>query len=91
MSLKKFVILTESQGVSSESTILLNTNHIISIKPIRMTVSDQRIVEGYWIRMTNSKKYRATQVPMIIRDLLDTEILPKQFSDFDLSEDYVIQ
>ena len=72
MSLKLFKILTETdQQIDFDVTpILININHIISIKPINMMVNES-LINGYWIRTSNGKKYRATDIPEALSTLLD--------------------
>lgn len=53
--------------------VLLNIDHIISIKPINI-VLEERIVRGYWIRLTNGKKYRTIDLPLALNDLLSNEL-----------------
>lgn len=45
-----------------EIEVLFNLDHIISIKPIRISRSD-KLLNGFWIRTTNGKKYRASKIP----------------------------
>ena len=47
---------------AEEIEVLFNLNHIISIKPIRISRSD-KLLNGFWIRTTNGKKYRASKIP----------------------------
>src|SRR5680860_422817 len=65
MKFKKFNILT-SKNVSGteveEVEVLFNLDHIISIKPIRISRPD-KLLNGFWIRTTNGKKYRASRIP----------------------------
>lgn len=65
MKFKKFKILDMKAGNTSdmrEVEILFNLDHIISIKPIRIARPD-KLLNGFWIRTTNGKKYRATEIP----------------------------
>lgn len=60
---KKFNILdTKTVGQESEIEVLFNLDHIISIKPIRISRPD-KLLNGFWIRTTNGKKYRASKIP----------------------------
>ena len=70
-NLKLFHILTNSdQQLEIELTpMLINLEHVITIKPINIVMQND-LVEGYWIRMSNGKKYRATNAPEEIKDLL---------------------
>lgn len=64
MKFRKFKILdTKASGQeTSEIEVLFNLDHIISIKPIRISRPD-KLLNGFWIRTTNGKKYRASQIP----------------------------
>lgn len=77
MAFKKFKILSskEDQGpmATTEEEILFNLEHIISIKPIKISRPDH-LIEGYWIRTTNGKKYRATVIPSELEHMLDAPI-----------------
>lgn len=75
MALQKFKIVSPKDGQSVDNvfeSLLINTDHIISLKPIRMVV-EEKLVMGYWIRTTNGKKYRAVEVPDQIKTLLEDE------------------
>ena len=50
--------------------ILLNSSHIASIKPINILFKGN-IILGYWIRMNNGKKYKATRIPLELLKQLD--------------------
>jgi len=65
MKFRKFKILDmKSNGATGmqEVDILFNLDHIISIKPIRISSPD-KLLNGFWLRTTNGKKYRATEIP----------------------------
>jgi len=65
----KFRILNtkdEHRLDTREETLLINYDHIISIKPIRI-VSQDEIIDGYWIRTSNGKKYRAVEIPQDLK------------------------
>ena len=69
MALERFKIVSPKDGQSVDNvfeTILINLDHIVSLKPIRMVVSE-KLVMGYWIRTTNGKKYRAVEIPESLR------------------------
>ncbi len=75
MSLERFKIVSPKDGQSVDNvfeTILINLDHIVSLKPIRMVVSE-KLVMGYWIRTTNGKKYRAVEVPENIKTKISIE------------------
>lgn len=65
MALERFKIVSPKDGQSVDNvfeTLLINTDHIVSLKPIRMVV-EEKLVQGFWIRTTNGKKYRAVEIP----------------------------
>jgi hypothetical protein len=65
MKFRKFSILdmkTTSSSSAEEVEVLFNLDHIISIKPIRISRPD-KLLNGFWIRTTNGKKYRASKIP----------------------------
>ena len=65
MKFRKFKILDMRGSGSSETEeveVLFNLDHIISIKPIRISRPD-KLLNGFWIRTTNGKKYRASKIP----------------------------
>jgi hypothetical protein len=89
--LLKFIIensVGANEVSDKEIPILLNEDHIVSIKPIKMRTDDS-ILEGYWIRLTNGKKYKAIQVPAEIKKSLESIVMPKQLASFDLLDDIV--
>jgi hypothetical protein len=73
MNIKKFRIVSPRDVQSTDNvyeTLLLNLDHIISLKPIRIVIED-KVVEGYWIRTTNGKKYRAINIPKELQTILN--------------------
>ncbi len=76
MKFYKFTVLKNRKNEESETgegpeeTLLLNSQHIVSIKPIRMILKDA-MYQGYWLRTTNGKKYRAVEIPMELKALLE--------------------
>lgn len=69
MALERFSIVSPKDGQSVDNifeTILINLDHIISLKPIKMVVCE-KLVMGYWIRTSNGKKYRAVEIPNSLR------------------------
>jgi hypothetical protein len=65
MKFRKFSILdmkTTGSSSAEEVEVLFNLDHIISIKPIRISRPD-KLLNGFWIRTTNGKKYRASKIP----------------------------
>lgn len=72
MALERFKIVSPKDGQSVDNifeTLLINTDHIVSLKPIRMVV-DEKLVLGFWIRTTNGKKYRAVEIPAALLSTL---------------------
>ena len=66
MEFLKFTILNEKADQQigiDEQVILINKNHIVSIKPINILVAEGEVIKGYWIRNSNGKKYKATKIP----------------------------
>ena len=77
MALERFKIVSPKDGQSVDNiyeTILINLDHIVSLKPIRMVV-EEKLVRGYWIRVTNGKKYRAVEIPSHLEDIIDQDEL----------------
>ena len=76
MELQRFTIITrnESQQSEEKTSILINMDQLVSIKPIKVTTDDRDVIDGYWIRLTNGKKYRAIQVPKFILDKFEQEL-----------------
>lgn len=76
MSLLKFTILNQNEGHQKDEpvNILINIDHIVSLKPIRMATEDRQVIQGYWIRLSNGKKYRALQVPVEMQSKLEEEL-----------------
>jgi hypothetical protein len=76
MNLKKFVIITRNESIQADekTSILFNLEHIVSVKPIKVTTQTREVIDGYWIRLSNGKKYRAIQVPKVILDCLDESV-----------------
>lgn len=65
MKFQKFSILSGKSSNTNdleEVEVLLNLDHIISIKPIRISRTD-KLINGFWIRTSNGKKYRASRIP----------------------------
>ena len=64
MKFKKFSIFNnKSTSMETEEVeMLFNLDHIISLKPIRISRED-KLLNGFWIRTTNGKKYRASKIP----------------------------
>ena len=76
MKFGKFSILdikASGSRATEEVEVLFNIDHIISIKPIRISRPD-KLLNGFWIRTTNGKNDRASRIP---DDLL--EIIGEQY------------
>ena len=60
MKLQKFTIIThnEAQQIDEKTSLLINLEQIVSVKPIKLTTTNREVVDAYWIRLTNGKKYR---------------------------------
>ncbi len=76
MNLAKFIIMSRNESLEQDekTSILINLEHIISVKPIKMSTTNRDIIDGYWIRLSNGKKYRAIQVPKIILSNLEESL-----------------
>lgn len=73
--LKRFHVLNSENDQNLEGIdypILLNTEHIVSVKTINIMFKGN-IIKGFWIRMVNGKKYKATRVPSEIKAMLDED------------------
>lgn len=92
MDLKRFTILSRNDAIQADekSDILINLEHIVSIKPIKVTTSKRDVIDGFWIRLSNGKKYRAIQVPKFITDQFNEELpaisknTDLEFTDFNI-------
>lgn len=64
MKFQKFTVFNAkaSPQEAEEIEVLFNLDHIISIKPIRISRAD-KLLNGFWIRTSNGKKYRASKIP----------------------------
>lgn len=88
MNLARFKIIThnEAQQVDERTSILLNTDHIISVKPIKLTTVERQVIDGFWIRLTNGKKYKALQIPESIKDIFSSELPQVKVSESNFHE-----
>lgn len=80
MNLRPFKILNlEEAAPIKESSIpyLLNLDHIVSVKPINILIRGN-LHKGYWLRLSNGKKYRALEIPIELENML---------KNYDLSTD----
>ncbi|MGE3608737.1 MAG: hypothetical protein AB7I27_04040 [Bacteriovoracaceae bacterium] len=69
MKFQKFNILNPKGQELEEVEVLFNLDHIISIKPIRIARPD-KLLNGFWIRTTNGKKYRASKIPDSLLEII---------------------
>ena len=76
MKLKPFIVMSHNSAQQRDEKVkmLINTDHIVSVKPIKMTNTSREVIDGHWIRLTNGKKYRALQVPTCIIDCFDDNL-----------------
>lgn len=83
--LKRFNVLNSEENDQNlegiDYPILLNLEQIVSIKTINIMFKGN-IIKGYWIRMVNGKKYKATRVPREVFDMLNDE---KQLTDIEIN------
>lgn len=73
--LKPFKILKSENEANVEGidyTILINIDHITSMKKINILQSGN-IIAGFWIRLLNGKKYKATRIPSDLHALFEDE------------------
>jgi hypothetical protein len=89
MEFKKFTILNinEAHQIQEEIDIVINTSHIVSIKPIKMTTPDMRVVDGFWIRLSNGKKYKAVRIPEFIKNVLSENLPSAKYDDSESLQD----
>ena len=73
MSFLRFNVLNMDDNAQQEGIdypILINSQHIASVKPINI-IFKGNIIHGYWVRLINGKKYKATKIPQEILKALD--------------------
>jgi hypothetical protein len=93
MKFEKFTILNpKDQNVARETEVemLINLDHIISVKPIRIASPD-RLLNGFWIRTSNGKKYKATKIPDLLLKTIGEEYaspINVNYDDVDGDEAY---
>ena len=74
MAFMKFKIIQSKEEHTLETNlvdIIFNVNHVVSIKPIKIILGES-IIDGYWIRLTNGKKYKATIIPTVLKKIFLT-------------------
>ncbi|PIK14949.1 hypothetical protein [Halobacteriovorax sp. JY17] len=72
MNFGKFTVVSDRNVQALEETheeMIFNLDHIVSVKPIKIPMAE-KVIDGFWIRTTNGKKYRAISAPDVIKDLL---------------------
>ncbi len=80
MKFEKFIVLDAKQNealMNNEIPMLFNLDHIVSIKPIRIMMKSN-IIDGYWIRTSNNKKYRAIAIPEDLEKELEVKRIIKR-------------
>ena len=89
MKLAKFKIIShnEAQQVDEKTSLLINTDHIISVKPIKLTTVEREVIDGYWSRLSNGKKDKAIQIPELIKNLFSEELPKIKISESNFHED----
>lgn len=90
MDFMKFTLLNVKDGMGSRQTeeveMLININHVVSIKPIRISLPD-KLINGFWIRTTNGKKYKATIIPEVLLKSLGEEYSARVIVNYDAESD----
>lgn len=73
-----FTIMSHNEAQQSveKTKMLINTEHIVSVKPIKIATENRDVLDGYWLRLSNGKKYKAIEVPKIILDALAQDTIP---------------
>lgn len=74
---KKFKLFQDREDSVVEGlgvTMLINLDHLVSVKPINVPTSEG-VVKAYWLRLTNGKKYKAIEIPSELSSLLDSQVL----------------
>lgn len=74
MNFYRFNILNTDDSAQQDGIdypIVINADHIASIKPINI-IFNGNIIHGYWVRLINGKKYKATKVPKNFLDVLES-------------------
>ncbi len=76
-NIKKFKLLQDNEDSLVEGlgvTMLINLAHLVSVKPINVA-TQAGVVQAYWIRLSNGKKYKATEIPEELRELLKDDVM----------------
>ena len=82
MKFRKFTVFNPKATThdAEEIEVLFNLDHIVSIKPIRISRAD-RLINGFWIRTTNGKKYRSSRIPDELLSIIGEEYQGTVLSD----------
>ncbi len=77
MALLKFSIVNDGDSIQSseETNMLINSDHIVSVKPIKISRKDHHVIDGFWLRLSNGKKYKASRIPEAVKEIF-SESLP---------------
>jgi hypothetical protein len=91
MKMQKFTILNpkESNEGNQETDMLINLDHVVSVKPIRIIGRDN-IIQGHWLRLTNGKKYRAIRIPSELENILYDGKKPQSINLSDIDGNFDI-
>ena len=76
-NIKKFKLLQDNEDSLVEGlgvTMLINLAHLVSVKPINVA-TQAGVVQAYWIRLSNGKKYKATEIPEELSELLKNDVM----------------
>ena len=76
-NIKKFKLLQDKEDSLVEGlgvTMLINLAHLVSVKPINVA-TQAGVVQAYWIRLSNGKKYKATEIPEELSELLKNDVM----------------
>ncbi len=90
MKFAKFTILNPKEQLGTAETeieMLFNLDHIVSLKPIRIAGPD-RLVNGFWIRTTNGKKYKALKIPTELLSTIGEQYASPININLDTDESY---
>lgn len=81
MLFKKFIIYSKNEAsqMNEQVEMLINLDHIISLKPIRISTEDRQVMKAYWIRLSNGKKYKAVSIPNELSQVFDEKAMPLNF------------
>lgn len=67
---KLFKSKEESLYEGEEHEIVINLDHLVSVRPINIATSSG-LVKAYWLRLTNGKKYRAIEIPATLKNFFE--------------------